>query len=172
MSDELDEPLGALKSRAPFPVDWQAYSRQLLARLAAAEARRRRRMWSLSLFSACAGAAASLAIVFAFWGALRQHPPVVERPGPPAAELAPGGVPTPDSDELASWIVRGTAEGVSVARLSRPAGGQPDEMVMTEPFSRKFRRPDGGAAEIRFFGEGDAGEGAGSGIFAARRVLR
>lgn len=58
--DAIDERLRALGQGTPFPVDWHAYERSLLDRLARAQSRRARRTFWIGLTGTLAGAAATL----------------------------------------------------------------------------------------------------------------
>lgn len=126
--DPLDENLRALGQGTPFPVDWQAYERQLLARLARAQGRRMRRGVLLACGGALAGAAASLLVAFFAW-------PQREDPG--YAQADPARKPS-------------VPENISPLPEKQQENAVPP--ARSQPMVLRRRGRDGTMGEIRFMG--------------------
>lgn len=58
MAEPMDERLSKLGKGVPFPVDWNAYEQNLIARLASAQRVQRKKTWFAALAGTLAGAAA------------------------------------------------------------------------------------------------------------------
>ena len=150
--DDLDGLLRGLGETAPFPIDWTAYERSVLARLARAQAAERRRFtWKLAL-AALTGAAAMVMLRTAFAPAVNSFPPV-----PSTLTIVP---PAPAPKEKSDEPVR-------------PEPKTPTRIVDTDaslkPFAKRIRLPGGAVAQIQFDGYSEPGH-SGPSYFIARSL--
>lgn len=146
MNEPIDDLLKQLGEGPPFPVDWQAYERELAARIVIAQVRRRRRTWWTAVSGALVGAAAMFVAAVSFMHAATPAP---EPPQPPVVNRGPGEVPEVEPEsaptEDTAWKVVACQGGGFIRTASAP----PPEM---KPFTRRTSRKDGSTSEVRFEG--------------------
>jgi hypothetical protein len=135
MSDAMDGLLRDLGRGTPFPVDWTAYEREVLHRLAQQQARRRRRVWWAAAFGTGIGTAAT----FVAMVALASFRPVSQVAGPAVPRAEPQLTAPP---QAAAVVTEG----------AKPADAE------FRPCIRSIRRADGTVSEIRFAGFSGPGE--------------
>jgi hypothetical protein len=166
MNDPLDAALRDLGRSTPFPVDWAGYARELAARLAKAEARRKRRAAWLASGGALGGFLLGAAAVFLLMVNLPRAPGTTPSPG---ANVARGVVDLQPTAVAAPIPAQGLVDGkpeigprVETEEPLRLAWAAPDN-----PFIRRFRGSGGKMGEIRFYGFSAPGAPPG-GMIAAR----
>lgn len=150
--------LNELGSGLPFEVDWDAYHREVLRRLAHAEAARKRRSVWLTLFGALSGAAAMLLLTHA----------LTPSAGPARVELAARVMAdAPEPESKAQGYVRAIRTGSSgtgiIRAIINPAEQRTED---AKPFTRRS-----GTSEIRFDGF-SAPESSDAGFIAAGHARR
>jgi hypothetical protein len=152
MGDPLDDAFRELGRGLPFEVDWEAYERQMLARLHRTRMGRRRAATWAALAGAAAGAAATLILSVALWSGRAERAASSPLPTTPAAAPASETAVPP----VAAPVYR-------LAGNRRSAG--PRAMVETAaegaggaPFRRIVRREDGSTGEMVFYGFSEGGE--------------
>lgn len=168
MADEMDNLLRDLGQGSPFPVDWEAYDRQLMERVFRRQAARARKMWLATLAGAVAGAAATFLITVSLQksppadtGAIStgtHEQPAVDKkevPQPAAPVQTPVNAPMAEPDVNGGEFVRivGLDGGIARLKVKEPSGD-------IRPFSKKMGRSYGRTSEITFVGYSgpDAGE--------------
>jgi len=165
MGDPLDDAFRELGRGLPFEVDWEAYERQMLARMHRARTGRRRAATWAALAGAAAGAAATLILSVALWSGRAERaassPPLTTPVAAPAPETAvpPAAAPV--------YRLAGTRREAGPHAVLETAA----EGTGGAPFRRLVRRADGSAGEMVFHGFSEGGE-ASSFIAAGRGAPR